>query len=184
MSEGWWFGLFSVLVSWFVLSPVSCVHVHACQWAFFTLVLLLHCKQFHVWMFSQSSLVGVSYLISWNLEPMASHLGKATPPNGSVYVCNLPHGTDENMLSEYFGTIGLLKVWSYQVSASIILVNLLSLQLLGYISNSYKSWVLRPIEETKIFAQETYSFFKSKYTVGGAYIIIDLSASNVVNGLF
>ncbi|XP_028766925.1 transcription initiation factor TFIID subunit 15 [Neltuma alba] len=40
---------------------------------------------------------------------MASHPGKATPPNGSVYVCNLPYGTDENMLAEYFGTIGLLK---------------------------------------------------------------------------
>ncbi|BAT01059.1 Os07g0296200 [Oryza sativa Japonica Group] len=33
------------------------------------------------------------------------------PPNGSVYVCNLPPGTDETMLAEYFGTIGLLKVW-------------------------------------------------------------------------
>ncbi|GJN34240.1 hypothetical protein PR202_gb22887 [Eleusine coracana subsp. coracana] len=31
------------------------------------------------------------------------------PPNGSVYVCNLPPGTDETMLAEYFGTIGLLK---------------------------------------------------------------------------
>ncbi|XP_050228733.1 transcription initiation factor TFIID subunit 15 isoform X2 [Mercurialis annua] len=29
--------------------------------------------------------------------------------NGSVYVCNLPEGTDDNMLAEYFGTIGLLK---------------------------------------------------------------------------
>lgn len=35
---------------------------------------------------------------------MASH-------SGSVYVCNLPEGTDEAMLAEYFGTIGLLKVW-------------------------------------------------------------------------
>jgi hypothetical protein len=32
------------------------------------------------------------------------------PTNGSVYVCNLPPGTDETMLAEYFGTIGLLKV--------------------------------------------------------------------------
>ncbi|XP_047048123.1 transcription initiation factor TFIID subunit 15-like [Lolium rigidum] len=31
------------------------------------------------------------------------------PPNGSIYVCNLPPGTDETMLAEYFGTIGLLK---------------------------------------------------------------------------
>lgn len=31
------------------------------------------------------------------------------PANGSVYVCNLPDGTDESMLAEYFGTIGLLK---------------------------------------------------------------------------
>ncbi|PKI54852.1 hypothetical protein CRG98_024735 [Punica granatum] len=29
--------------------------------------------------------------------------------NVSVYVCNLPEGTDENMLAEHFGTIGLLK---------------------------------------------------------------------------
>ncbi|KAH9771446.1 zinc finger ran-binding domain-containing protein 2 [Citrus sinensis] len=46
-----------------------------------------------------------------------------TMANGSVYVCNLPHGTDEDMLAEYFGTIGLLKkdkrtgrpkVWLYR----------------------------------------------------------------------
>ncbi|GMY17958.1 transcription initiation factor TFIID subunit 15 [Fagus crenata] len=40
---------------------------------------------------------------------MASYLGKGAPSNGSVYVCNLPFGTDENMLAEYFGTIGLVK---------------------------------------------------------------------------
>ncbi|KAB1206040.1 Transcription initiation factor TFIID subunit 15 [Morella rubra] len=40
---------------------------------------------------------------------MASFLGKGAPSNGSVYVCNLPFGTDENMLAEYFGTIGVLK---------------------------------------------------------------------------
>lgn len=33
--------------------------------------------------------------------------------NGSVYVCNLPEGTDESMLAEYFGTIGLLKVGEF-----------------------------------------------------------------------
>lgn len=43
---------------------------------------------------------------------MASDLGKGTPSIGSIYVCNLPHGTDETMLAEYFGTIGLLKVGS------------------------------------------------------------------------
>ncbi|KAK6147331.1 hypothetical protein DH2020_018243 [Rehmannia glutinosa] len=31
------------------------------------------------------------------------------PTNGIVYVCNLPFGTDEDMLAEHFGTIGLLK---------------------------------------------------------------------------
>lgn len=41
---------------------------------------------------------------------MESYSGKAASSNGSVYVCNLPHGTDENMLAEYFGTIGLIKV--------------------------------------------------------------------------
>ncbi|CAN6463448.1 unnamed protein product [Victoria cruziana] len=40
---------------------------------------------------------------------MADHMGKAAPPTGSVYVCDLPPGTDENMLAEFFGTIGLLK---------------------------------------------------------------------------
>ncbi|ONI32025.1 hypothetical protein PRUPE_1G345000 [Prunus persica] len=40
---------------------------------------------------------------------MATYPGKGAPSNGSVYVCNLPEGTDENMLAEYFGTIGLLK---------------------------------------------------------------------------
>nr|CAB3453082.1 unnamed protein product [Digitaria exilis] len=41
---------------------------------------------------------------------MAGYMSRG-PPNGSVYVCNLPPGTDETMLAEYFGTIGLLKVW-------------------------------------------------------------------------
>lgn len=41
---------------------------------------------------------------------MAVYMSRG-PPNGSVYVCNLPPGTDETMLAEYFGTIGLLKVW-------------------------------------------------------------------------
>ena len=41
---------------------------------------------------------------------MESYLGKGGPSNGSVYVCNLPPGTDESMLAEFFGTIGLLKV--------------------------------------------------------------------------
>ncbi|KAL6623316.1 hypothetical protein ACP70R_033195 [Stipagrostis hirtigluma subsp. patula] len=39
---------------------------------------------------------------------MAGYMSRG-PPNGSVYVCNLPPGTDETMLAEYFGTIGLLK---------------------------------------------------------------------------
>ena len=43
---------------------------------------------------------------------MANYSGKGAPSNGSVYVCNLPDGTDENMLAEYFGTIGLIKVWA------------------------------------------------------------------------
>jgi hypothetical protein len=43
---------------------------------------------------------------------MASYSGKGDPSNGSVYICDLPYGTDENMLAEHFGTIGLLKVWS------------------------------------------------------------------------
>ena len=41
---------------------------------------------------------------------MAGYMSRGAP-NGSVYVCNLPPGTDETMLAEYFGTIGLLKVW-------------------------------------------------------------------------
>ncbi|KAL5544823.1 hypothetical protein UlMin_008607 [Ulmus minor] len=40
---------------------------------------------------------------------MESYSGQGPASNGSVYVCNLPDGTDENMLAEYFGTIGLLK---------------------------------------------------------------------------
>ncbi|GLT91682.1 hypothetical protein SLE2022_095580 [Rubroshorea leprosula] len=35
--------------------------------------------------------------------------GKGTPWNGNIYVSNLPPGTDEILLAEYFGTIGLLK---------------------------------------------------------------------------
>jgi RNA recognition motif-containing protein len=41
---------------------------------------------------------------------MASIPGKFAPSNGSIYVCNLPYGTDDNMLAEYFGTIGVIKV--------------------------------------------------------------------------
>ncbi|KAL5983099.1 TATA-binding protein-associated factor 2N [Asimina triloba] len=41
---------------------------------------------------------------------MESHSGRGMPSNGSVYVSNLPPGTDESMLAEFFGTIGLLKV--------------------------------------------------------------------------
>ncbi|GMP62977.1 hypothetical protein CsSME_00024860 [Camellia sinensis var. sinensis] len=33
----------------------------------------------------------------------------AMDSNGSIYISNLPPGTDEQMLAEYFGTIGLLK---------------------------------------------------------------------------
>ncbi|XP_074273580.1 transcription initiation factor TFIID subunit 15 [Silene latifolia] len=40
---------------------------------------------------------------------MASYLGKGAPPTGAIYVCNLPEGTDEDMLAEFFGTIGLIK---------------------------------------------------------------------------
>lgn len=40
---------------------------------------------------------------------MANYSAKGAPSNGSVYVCNLPSGTDEDMLAEFFGTIGLLK---------------------------------------------------------------------------
>ncbi|KAI3472101.1 hypothetical protein Pfo_029389 [Paulownia fortunei] len=45
---------------------------------------------------------------------MANYSGIGAPTNGSVYVCNLPFGTDENMLAEHFGTIGLLKIWIYR----------------------------------------------------------------------
>ncbi|KAI3812351.1 hypothetical protein L1987_17058 [Smallanthus sonchifolius] len=40
---------------------------------------------------------------------MANYSAKGVLSNGSVYVCNLPPGTDEDMLAEFFGTIGLLK---------------------------------------------------------------------------
>ncbi|CAA6671808.1 unnamed protein product [Spirodela intermedia] len=41
---------------------------------------------------------------------MASYLGRGAASNGTVYVSNLPPGTSETMLADYFGTIGLLKV--------------------------------------------------------------------------
>ncbi|KAG4403464.1 hypothetical protein GLYMA_01G117501v4 [Glycine max] len=40
---------------------------------------------------------------------MATNPGNHAPSNGSVYVCNLPYGTNDIMLVEYFGTIGLIK---------------------------------------------------------------------------
>ncbi|XP_018682439.2 transcription initiation factor TFIID subunit 15 isoform X2 [Musa acuminata AAA Group] len=51
----------------------------------------------------QSSRPTIPFLV------MASYSGRGGPSNGSVYVCKLPPGTDETMLAEYFGTIGLLK---------------------------------------------------------------------------
>lgn len=35
---------------------------------------------------------------------------KGAPSNGSVYVCNLPPGTNDNMLASHFGNIGVIKV--------------------------------------------------------------------------
>ncbi|KAF9624011.1 hypothetical protein IFM89_007709 [Coptis chinensis] len=40
---------------------------------------------------------------------MAHFQARGAPSNGTIYICNLPHGADENMLAEFFGTIGLLK---------------------------------------------------------------------------
>ncbi|KAK1387353.1 Transcription initiation factor TFIID subunit 15 [Heracleum sosnowskyi] len=40
---------------------------------------------------------------------MASYSSKGAPSNGSVYVCNLPPGTDDKMLDAHFGTIGVIK---------------------------------------------------------------------------
>ncbi|XP_078428748.1 TBP-associated factor 15 [Wolffia australiana] len=40
---------------------------------------------------------------------MASYSGRGASSNGTVYVSNLPPGTSESMLADYFGTIGLLK---------------------------------------------------------------------------
>ncbi|KAL9265695.1 Transcription initiation factor TFIID subunit 15-like protein [Drosera capensis] len=62
-----------------------------------------------------------------HFSSMAKYAGKGAQPNGSVYVCNLPEGTDENMLAEYFGTIGLIKkdkrtarpkIWLYRDKAT------------------------------------------------------------------
>ncbi|GAB2275230.1 TATA-binding protein-associated factor 2N [Dionaea muscipula] len=58
---------------------------------------------------------------------MANYVGKGALSNGSVYVCNLPEGTSENMLAEYFGTIGIIKkdkrtgrpkIWLYRDKAT------------------------------------------------------------------
>lgn len=54
---------------------------------------------------------------------MAGHSGRGAPSNGCIYVSNLPPGTDEMLLAEHFGTIGLLKkdkrtgqpkIWMYR----------------------------------------------------------------------
>ncbi|KAI8538519.1 hypothetical protein RHMOL_Rhmol09G0109600 [Rhododendron molle] len=74
---------------------------------------------------SLSFLLGAGFAAAHtsNLSMMASYSGKGAPSNGSVYICNLPPGTDEDMLAEHFGTIGLLKkdrrtgrpkVWLYR----------------------------------------------------------------------
>ncbi|GJP54198.1 hypothetical protein CLOM_g13294 [Closterium sp. NIES-68] len=56
--------------------------------------------------------------------------GGAPPPTSTVYVANLPPGTDEELLAEHFGTIGLIKrdkrtgrakVWLYRDKESMAL---------------------------------------------------------------
>lgn len=67
---------------------------------------------------------------------MASkYSGKGDPLNGSVYVCNLPEGTDENMLAEHFGTIGLLKVGDPHLSSCFMV----SVQHFPHCSSLYKA---------------------------------------------
>lgn len=39
--------------------------------------------------------------------------GLAPLPTSAIYVSNLPSGTDENLLADHFGKIGLLKVRNY-----------------------------------------------------------------------
>ena len=41
---------------------------------------------------------------------MMGYVGATPPLTSSIYVCNLPPGTDETLLANHFGTIGLLKV--------------------------------------------------------------------------
>lgn len=67
---------------------------------------------------------------------MASYSGRGGPMNGSVYVCKLPPGTDETMLAEYFGTIGLLKVW---VSPGIVWNPSLFLQKVILLISNYEN---------------------------------------------
>lgn len=58
---------------------------------------------------------------------MMGYVGAAAPLTTSIYVCNLPSGTDETLLANHFGTIGLLKkdkrtgrpkIWIYRDKVS------------------------------------------------------------------
>jgi RNA recognition motif-containing protein len=45
--------------------------------------------------------------------------GLAPLPTSAIYVSNLPSGTDEDLLADHFGKIGLLKVRNYFFSFSL-----------------------------------------------------------------
>ena len=83
---------------------------------------------------------------------MAGYMSRG-PQNGSVYVCNLPPGTDENMLAEYFGTIGLLKVWvlsgAFLQPLSFLSRSLLCLFQIPFDDIFFVLFVVKPHRRTK-----------------------------------
>jgi len=93
-------------------TDVKCIASFTVLYLFFTLLKAMT----RICWFSQSSmLVRVAFYFMILRDSMASIPGKFAPSNGSICVCNLPYGTDDNMQAEYFGTIGVIKVRSLQL---------------------------------------------------------------------
>ncbi|XP_058085638.1 uncharacterized protein LOC131233068 [Magnolia sinica] len=72
---------------------------------------------------------------------MASFMGRGDPLNGSVYVCNLPPGTAESMLADFFGTIGLLKAHFLKKAQGLCLLSPKG-SLMGRMTSLRRSFIL------------------------------------------
>jgi hypothetical protein len=101
-------------------------------------------------------------------------------PNGSIYVCNLPPRTDETTLAEYFGTIGLLKVWvlsgAFLQPLSCLSRSLLCLFQIPFDDIFFILFVVKPHKRTKRMGVRKY--------VNSPYQVIAKEKSYLPNSIY